>query len=288
MSTIKGLLKDWVLPPRICDSLFKLLNRNKVKRTTSLERKLLQDTLALKDRHRGERCFIVGSGPSIKQQDLSLLDGECVLTVNNAFVHPAFIRSKPKYHVTSPIISHHGDCQSIESYVGWLKDMEEKTASAEMFFHIGDHSLIEDHQLFLGRKIHWVEHLHSWDENDKSPIDLREIPPIWSVSETAITVALYLGFEKIYLLGFDHDWFNGLFSYFYDYKTEHKDLPEDFSVPQVDSEYQMRRHATMFKKYKYLYSLKKNIYNANADMNSYVDVFPKVEYDGLFTGLGKA
>ena len=31
---------------------------------------------ALKDSHRGERCFIIGNGPSLKQTDLSRLRGE--------------------------------------------------------------------------------------------------------------------------------------------------------------------------------------------------------------------
>lgn len=276
-----GIVKDWVLPPRIYDYLVKLRPGSKA-RHTLLEQKLLQDTLPLKDRHRGERCFIVGSGPSVKQQDLSRLKGEYVLSVNNAFVHPAFIDEKPKYHVISPVVASHRDNMPIANYVAWLADMEGKTAGVEMFFHIGDYSLVENNHLFSGRTIHWVEYTNTRDVDFQTPVDLQRIPPIWSVSETAITVALYLGFEEIYLLGFDHDWFNGLLNYFYDHTKEQKGLPEDYSLPQVDSEYQMRRHAEMFKKYKYLYSLKKNIYNANANKNTYVDVFPKVDFNSLF------
>ena len=38
----------------------------------------------------------------------------------------------------------------------------------------------------------------------------------------------------------------------------------------------------IFRKYKYLYSKMKNIFNANSDAKNYIDVFPKVEFDTLF------
>lgn len=115
-----------------------------------------------------------------------------------------------------------------------------------------------------------------------TPVDLSRVPPIWSVSELAITIAVYMGFEKIYLLGIDHDWFNGLFVYFYDHKTQHALKPDEKQLDVVDAEFQMRRHAEIFRKYKYLYGIKQNIYNANANPNHYLDVFPKVDFDSLF------
>ncbi len=36
----------------------------------------------LRDKHRGKRCFIVGNGPSLKQTDLSKLEGEYTLGQN--------------------------------------------------------------------------------------------------------------------------------------------------------------------------------------------------------------
>jgi len=70
--------------------------------------------------------------------------------------------------------------------------------------------------------------------------------------------------------------------YFYDHTKEHALRPDQSDLSFADSEFQMRRHAYIFKKYKYLYSMKKNIYNANANPRHYLDVFPKVDYDSLF------
>ncbi|MGR9073101.1 MAG: hypothetical protein ACU833_08565 [Gammaproteobacteria bacterium] len=180
-------------------------------------------------------------------------------------------------------MSSHRTIHSESDWFLWLKEMEEKTHDAALFLHIGDKKLIEDNNLFRGRTIHWVDY-YKWDEARLiTNIDLARLPSIKSVSETAISVALYLGFEKIYLLGFDHDWFNGPLVYFYDEKTEHAMKPNAEKLAFADSEFQMRRHAWIFRKYKMLYALKKNIFNANANPKHYLDVFPKVDFDSLFS-----
>ena len=110
------------------------------------------------------------------------------------------------------------------------------------------------------------------------------------MSELAITVALYQGFSKIYLIGIDHDWFNGPLIYFFDHEKDHSLKPNQDKLVNkfgVDAEFQMRRHADIFKKYKYLYSKNKNIFNANADPDHYLDVFPKVDFASLFNDKRK-
>ena len=39
-----------------------------------------------KDIHRGERCFIIGNGPSLKQLDLSLLKNEYTFGMNRIYM----------------------------------------------------------------------------------------------------------------------------------------------------------------------------------------------------------
>lgn len=41
---------------------------------------------ALKDQHRGERCFIIGNGPSLKQTDLTRLRGEYTFGMNRIYL----------------------------------------------------------------------------------------------------------------------------------------------------------------------------------------------------------
>jgi len=282
MSKFKQFVRQCVLPPGILTLISNAYTRlSGVQRMPPEVARLLEQNKQIFDRHRGERCFILGAGSSIVKQELKKLAGEYVISVSNTFVHPDYPVFKPQYHVLPHILLGHGAHYSQENFVVWLREMEEKTFNAEMFFHVGDKTLIDSNGLFMNRIIHWNEY-YPWDGSCNFQLDLARVPGIWSVSEFAITVALYLGFDKIYLLGFDHDWFNGPLVYFYDYKTQHAMKPTGKKLEFADAEFQMRRHADIFKKYKCLYQIKQNIYNANADPQHYMDVFPKVDYDSLF------
>lgn len=274
-------MKQWLLPP----GWVQAINRMRTRPAETLaipdeHRKLLERNLVLRNRHRGERCFILGAGPSVKRQNLKKLAGEVVISVSNTFVHPDYDVFKPRYHVLPHLLRGHGVLHDESRFVAWLTEMEARTGKAEMFLHLGDKPLIEKNGLFRGRAIHWNEYC-AWDGQCQDEIDLARIPAIWSVSEFAISVALFLGFDEIYLLGFDHDWFNGLYNYFYDEKTDHMMKPDISKMGYVDAEFQMRRHADIFKKYKCLYAIRKNIFNANADPKHYLDVFPKVDFDSI-------
>jgi len=290
MVEFKNLVRQWLAPPGVWGALARIKSGQKLRPAMSgpEDIALLKENEELKDRHVDSRCFILGAGSSVKEQDLSKLAGEFIISVSNTFVHPDFSRIKPRYHALPPLLKSHGELHTEERFVGWLREMEIATGKAEMFMHIGDRAMIERHGLFNNRIIHWVEYTDAWNENYDARIDLMCVPPIWSVSELALTVAVYLGFDKIYLVGIDHDWFNGVLVYFYDPAKEHILRPDQSDLSFADSEFQMRRHAEIFKKYKYLYSIKKNIYNANANPKHYLDVFPKVDYDALFADGAKS
>lgn len=289
MKTLKQFVKTWIAPPGFLFLLSRAGFGLKQVMGSSEDKKLLGENKRLKDRHAGSRCFILGAGSSIAQQDLKKLAGEYVISVSNTFVHPDYPSIRPQYHVLPAILRSHDRLYPREKFVTWLKDMESRTFDAEMVFHIGDRELIESNGLFKGRIIHWVEYA-MWDGAMDTPVDLSKVPEVWSVSEVAITTAMYLGFKEIYLIGIDHDWFVGSLVYFYDANKDHKVQPTEKVLQQlgVDAEFQMRRHADIFKKYKYLYALKQNIFNANANPNHYLDVFPKVDYDSLFTDHNKS
>ncbi len=281
MFSMIQFIKKWFISPGILHTLNKVNGNIKLSLMSLEDKQLLKENLKIKNKYSSSRCFIMGAGSSVKSQDMKKLEGEFVISVSNTFAHPDFKIIKSKFHVIPPLLKSHLGTFEINDFIQWLKVMESATGDAEMFIHIGDRVLIEENCIFKNRIIHWVEY-SLWDGNFNTPIDLCRIPDIGSVSEVAISVAMYLGFEKIYLIGIDHDWFNGLFIYFYDQSKDHVMQADIKSINHIDSEYQMRRHSEIFKKYKYLGSLKNNIYNANSNNQTYLDVFPKVDYDTLF------
>ena len=86
---------------------------------------LLLNNIKLKNIHKGERCFILGSGPSIINEDIMQLQNEIVFALNNFYVHPDFSKimsgNKDNYYITAPI----HPPQTEKEWKDWLCDMEE-------------------------------------------------------------------------------------------------------------------------------------------------------------------
>lgn len=60
------------------------LKRKRLEKTNAQNIKLIASNVKYKDIHKGERCFIIGNGPSLKKLDLSLLKDEYTITVNQS------------------------------------------------------------------------------------------------------------------------------------------------------------------------------------------------------------
>jgi len=51
-----------------------------------IRRDTIQKVQALKDLHKGERCFIIGNGPSLKKTDLAKLRNEYTFGMNRFYL----------------------------------------------------------------------------------------------------------------------------------------------------------------------------------------------------------
>jgi hypothetical protein len=279
---MKKFIRNFLLPP----SLFKFFVKiKKFFEQINYSKKDFENNLELKDIHTKDRCFVIGLGNSINNQDLTLLKDEVVIAVSGFFTHKDINIIMPEYYVLSPIFKNHGNFNKEERYISWLKAMDKTLDDrVKMIIHISDKCYVDKYNLFVRKKVYWNDYSPWFGEKIKS-FELNRIPSIASVSEAAVSVAIYLGFSKIYMIGFDHTWYEKndnhfdnkkVFQYF---KKTQRELNKEF---KWDSEIHMRNHADIFKKYKRLYAIKNNIFNANADENTYVDTFPKVRYEDLF------
>ena len=278
---MKRLIKN-LLPPILLNKLLliKVILRN-MKDNKSINK---QYNNRFKNKHLKDRCFIIGTGPSIKKQDLKLLKDEIVIGVSGVFQHKDIKIINPKYYVLPPVFRGHGELYDESNFITWFKNMDKAlNDTTVMILDIGDKAYIDKYEIFKHKEIIWKNYLPWNREMDINNIKILSMPSILSVSESAIQSAMYLGFKENYILGFDHTWFDDIWDHFNDdYMKDFEESKLNKCKEWVDSEHEMIRHANIFNKYKKLYALKKNIYNANADENSYVDTFPKVKFESLF------
>mgnify|MGYP001074046749 FL=1 len=256
--------------------------------------KLISKNKNLKGIHKGKRCFILGSGPSIKKQNLKPLENEIVFALNNFYVHEDFFHiinnnSLPKYYMTAPI----HPPQSEDEWRNWLSDMEKNIPNkVTMIFGINTNKininyLVKKYGLFINNIKFWYfegKFFNFLKNNKLTGMNITK--PIYSgetVSIYALIMAIYMGFDKIYLLGMDHDYF------LYDdesnmrmYKTsihQKDEIKRTFGNSFYIEEF--LRQYKIFKKYDAFNTYSKSdIFNASA--GGILKVFRKVKFEDLF------
>ncbi|CDN57298.1 Protein containing DUF115 (plasmid) [Neorhizobium galegae bv. officinalis bv. officinalis str. HAMBI 1141] len=181
---------------------------------------LLKANRDLANRHQGERCFILGNGPSAKKLDLSKLKGETVFSVSNGYLFPGYGEFSPRYHCV-PQITY--GLMTEEDTVRWFNEMHEGLGNAELFLSSNEAALVRNQHLFPGRNVRYLSLSGSFDEwPDEDLVDIsKAVPAVYSVPVMVLMIALYMGFKEIILLGVDHDQFlTSRYDYAFDLKIQ--------------------------------------------------------------------
>jgi len=210
-SPIKNRIKHFI-PPILTNNIIYFRNYFSFLKYKDL----LIKNIKLKNIHKGDRCFILGSGPSIINEDLIPLQNEIVFALNNFYVHPDFSKimsgNKDNYYITAPI----HPPQTEKEWKDWLCDMEENMPkNTTMIFGLNRDDtnikyICDQYNFFNKNKIYWYFSGKIFnDYYNYSPQDVNITRMIWTadtVSIFALIFAIYMGFNEIYMLGMDHNY----------------------------------------------------------------------------------
>jgi len=166
-------------------------------------KKILKRNQIFKDQYQGKRCFILGSGSSIKKQDLKLLKDEIVFTQNNFYMHKDIKSINPTFHC---IVPKYQDAKHDSDWVEWYTSMEKQLPDDVIYFPgLNSRDLIEKNG-FFGDRCYYIDQGLNPVFLRKAKIDItRKIMDIPTVITECLTLALYMGFSEVYLLGMDLD-----------------------------------------------------------------------------------
>lgn len=157
----------------------------------------------LRDRHKGQRCFVLGNGPSLRGVDVSRLVGEAVFTVNHFYLHPALEILAPTYY-----------CISDNSFFDersnplWHRNLMRLPTTTSLFLPIGLRRRLRtalggrDNIYYLrmdDRREIWCDGTMSLDASGVLPTGDTVI------LDFCLPLAHFMGFAEIYLLGCDTD-----------------------------------------------------------------------------------
>ena len=166
---------------------------------------VVSKNVALRKAHEGQRCFILGTGPSINTQDILPLRTEMCIVLNAFYHHKDYHLIAPRYHLFSGLCLHPHIIK--EAGLAWYRDLRDRTCSATLLLNYGDKEFIEGNHLLPGRSIFYLHYQRPWELLDTRGIDAAQsLYPSQNVAAMAIQAALYMGCSDIILLGLDHDW----------------------------------------------------------------------------------
>lgn len=235
--------------------------------------------LKYKNIHKGKRCFIVATGPSLTLEDLNMLKANNEITFGVNSCIRAFDKTswRPTYY-----------CVTDPNAVKLLKEDYKKNKLGTVFYqaYIGGSSFYADNlvALVLHKLIH-VYRQTAYYKRTKKEISLfrqrtslnaaKIIYDGSTVVFTVIQLALYMGFKEIYLLGTDCNYaslgncHSKIASYSSDDPRPAKGADARIISGYRDiKEFLDRRGGC-------------NIYNASRGGN--LEVFARVNFDDLFT-----
>ena len=275
----------WTVPAGIQDLARARLRRNSVSRfsLSAEERAILERNRELHNRHLAERCFVLATGPSIKKQDLRLLQGETCISVANFFVHPDFHHIRPRYHCLAPLHPPFTDADGIR----WFRDLQPHMAHTTLFLGYSDKRLVDENDLFKDCQVRYLYFGDDWANRSNNDFDLaRPLAGCQSVAIMALMVALYLGFREIYLLGVELDeiWC-GEYKHFYDNEILRNDLAVNEDGKSITPLIEMFRiNYTLWRQFDILRSIAEanNIEILNATQGGALDVYRRVKFEDLF------
>lgn len=167
--------------------------------------KKIKSNSELKNIHFGKRCFIIGNGPSINEQNLELLQEEFVITVNQFPRNKQFEKVKTNLHVWADSLFFHID-KSVPEDEELISVMKKVSLYSNplIFYEAEGYELVNTTFPSTLSSARFFLQNHQKDYLDKSMYNLTNgIPHFSTVIHSAICISLYLGFKEIYLLGCD-------------------------------------------------------------------------------------
>jgi len=258
---------------------------------------LIKANAKFKNRHVGNRCFILGNGPSLREQDVSILRDEYVYTVNNLCRYDGFQAIKSNYHFYADpkyFNTHDDNEAAVQIRNDFITDIKTEYSqnNTVCFLSTLAYDLVMENNLKSYAEIEFYSTpLKFYDEYDEEIDYAKPAPAFYTVVHWCITMAIYMGFKEIFLLGCDCD---GIIEFIDRSLSRH--VYESNEIDRKMVEYTVSRYSTevvfsgwvnIFHLYKqlHLYCEKRNIKLINCSAKTALDCIPIMRYEDVIKGL---
>lgn len=220
------------------------------------------------DIHKGKRCFIVATGPSLSVDDLNKLKDEYTISMNSIYVSYSNTTWRPNYYVIQDPFVYEKICMELDN-----RDYD------GMF--IGS-IIAEQFELITGSNVNLFPLDLIWQQIPNKAYHTKFSRDIYSrvysgynVAYSALQIAVYMGFSEIYLLGADCNYLGDKKYFAEDNKRgEERYFTKKFYTANTDKfilAYQVAKE----------YADKNDIKIFNATRGGLLEVYPRVDFDNI-------
>jgi hypothetical protein len=243
-----------------------------------------QNLKSLQNYYIGQRCFIMGNGPSLKLMNLELLKNEVVWGFNKCYLLFDQISWRPKFYTTN-------DSRLTKDIAKKINQLVEELPTSTFFF---PKDFINPEMLNPSSNLNWINE-RLFEGNDLSNWEFSVDASSWianaaTVAIAGLQLASYLGFNPIYLIGCDT-------SYSVPSTVTIEDSPENLVSTQNDDpnhfssdyfskgdKWLLPNVELMLKQYARSKTILDNhgVYVYNATEGGNLETFPRVNYESLF------
>lgn len=270
MDKLKSQIKGWLPEPAL--NIFRNL-RDGIRRfpedvdafTNPVRRDTIRRLRKFHNRYQGERCFIIGNGPSLNRTDLSRLKNEYTFGMNRIFLLFEEIGFSTSFFVSMNdlvIEQSAEDIQKLEipKFVSWRSRKWLKPQKDLYFIHA----------TYAGPKFARAATGRLWEGA--------------TVTYVSLQLAYFFGFSKVVLIGVDHNFTtkgkpNATI-------TSEGDDPNHFHPKYFGKGF--RWQLPDLETSEVAYAMARNAYEktgrlvVDATVGGKLTIFPKVDYDSLF------
>jgi len=157
----------------------------------------------LKDKYKGQRCFLIGSGPSVNEFDLSKIYDEPIFVASYFYLHKDYRKfNKVHYCYSSRYPCNHGNLPT--GFYRWSM----KNAKAIFFFSECFRLINESLSLYPNDRIYYMELDNDRayaNEGEELVTDITK--PLTKcgtiVADFMLPLIYYMGFKDVYVMGCD-------------------------------------------------------------------------------------
>lgn len=233
--------------------------------------------LNLKNSHNGERCFFVGLGPSLRIEDLDCLTSEQTFSVNNVFALFRQTTWRPTYYLNQETIVLNSDWISDEFKAKYQK-CDLNTAFFPFNRHRSDVVHAGKNVILLPIVNDWCMYFRGKRKMEHFSRNIcKEVNAAFLSMYSLLQIAVYMGFTSIYLIGCDAKYEIGR-THCYQEDNHDKILYKS----NQELNYNTSGIHMGFSAMKSM-AEKHGIQVYNATRGGYLELFPRVDFDSLFT-----